>query len=87
MQKNRGCLNVRRRNANKITTIRATESMMKDNLVKEVVQELTRNTLDTEAEVTLMKEVSRQREVIRAIARTVEKITKSPNLQNQITIG
>ena len=32
-------------------------------------------------------EVSRQREVIRAIARTVEKITKSPNLQNQITIG
>ena len=39
--------------------------MMKDNLAKEVVQELTRNTLDTEAEVTLVKEVSRQREVIR----------------------
>ena len=61
--------------------------MMKDNLAKEVVQELTRNTRDTEAEVTLVKEVSRHREVIRAIARTVEKITKSPNLQNQITIG
>ena len=59
-----------------MTTIRATESI-KDSLAKEVIQELTRG---TEAEVTLVKEVSRQRDTILAIARTVEKITKSPNL-------
>ncbi len=54
--------------------------VLNDNLTKEVVQELTRDTRDTEAEVTLVKEASREREVIRVIARTVEKITKSPNL-------
>ena len=80
MQKNRGCLNVRRRNANKITTIRATESMMKDNLVKEVIRELNPVTRGTEVEAVQVKAVSRQSEVIRAIARTVVKITKSPNL-------
>ena len=70
---------------NMITTIRATESM-KDNLAREI-QELTRDTRGSEVEATLVKEVSRQREAILAIARTVEKITKSPNVQNQITIG
>jgi hypothetical protein len=71
---------------NKITTIRATESM-KDNLVKEVIRELNLVTLGTEVEAVLVIEVSRQREVIRATARTVVKITKSPNLQSQTTIG
>ena len=75
LQKSRGCLNVRI-NVYKMTTIRATESM-KDSLAKEVIQELTHG---TEAEVTLVKEVSRQRDAILAIARTVEKITKSQNL-------
>ena len=62
-----------------MTTIRATESM-KDTLAKEVIQELTRDTRGTEVEAILVKEVSRQRDAILAIARTVEKITKSPNL-------
>ena len=59
--------------------IRATESM-KDNLVREVIQELTPVTRGTEVEAVQVKAVIRQREVIRAIARTVVKITKSPNL-------
>ncbi len=79
LQKNRGCLSVRG-NAilNKITTIRATKSMI-DSLVKEVIQELTHNIRGTEVEAVQVKAASRQREAIR-IARTVVKITKSPNL-------
>ena len=50
---------------------------MKDSLAKEVIQELTRDTRGTEVEAILVKEVSRQREAILAIAQTVEKITKS----------
>ncbi len=53
---------------------------MKDSLAKEVIQELTRDTRGIEVEATLFKEVSRQREAIRAIARTIVKITENPNL-------
>ncbi len=49
---------------------------MIDSLMKEFIRELTRDTRGTKFEATLVKEVSRQRGAIRAIARTVVKITK-----------